>query len=180
MIDCDGCTLHVAYVVVKSDTGTHSGNTRGWKLCAAALLVHAAPDEFGRRSSCCGWGMLCCQPVVLIYTERFRTPAWFGSSWFASSSDCRCASLCCQVAAFLSPLHPAWDLSLMFVMGGALMVALPGTEGVTQHMFDLMVYECFDFIVELYLASCMHACVHHAYMPNLPQSSPSALLACYS
>lgn len=40
MIDCDGCTLHVAYVVVKSDIGTHSGNTRGWKLCVAALLVH--------------------------------------------------------------------------------------------------------------------------------------------
>jgi hypothetical protein len=34
-----------------------------------------------------------------------------------------------QVAAFLSPLHPAWDLSLMFVMGGALLVALPGEGG---------------------------------------------------
>jgi hypothetical protein len=31
-----------------------------------------------------------------------------------------------QVAAFLSPMHPAWDLSLAFVMGGALLVALPG------------------------------------------------------
>ena len=35
-------------------------------------------------------------------------------------------SCAAQVAAFLSPLHPAWDLSLMFVMGGALLVALPG------------------------------------------------------
>lgn len=34
-----------------------------------------------------------------------------------------------QVAAFLSPMHPAWDLSLAFVMGGALLVALPGGLG---------------------------------------------------
>ena len=38
-------------------------------------------------------------------------------------------SCAAQVAAFLSPLHPAWDLSLMFVMGGALLVALPGEGG---------------------------------------------------
>jgi hypothetical protein len=34
--------------------------------------------------------------------------------------------VCAQVVGFLSPLSPAWDLSLMFVMGGALLVALPG------------------------------------------------------
>jgi uncharacterized membrane protein YedE/YeeE len=33
-----------------------------------------------------------------------------------------------KVAAFLSPTYPAWDLSLMFVMGGALLVALPGFQ----------------------------------------------------
>lgn len=39
-----------------------------------------------------------------------------------------CWLACCvfQVAAFLSLSHPAWDLSLAFVMGGALLVALPG------------------------------------------------------
>jgi len=36
------------------------------------------------------------------------------------------SSLPVQVAAFLSPTYPAWDLTLMFVMGGALLVALPG------------------------------------------------------
>jgi hypothetical protein len=30
-----------------------------------------------------------------------------------------------QVAAFLSPLHPGFDATLMFVMGGALVVATP-------------------------------------------------------
>lgn len=33
-----------------------------------------------------------------------------------------------QVVAFLSPLHQAWDPSLAFVMGGALLVALPGFQ----------------------------------------------------
>lgn len=33
-----------------------------------------------------------------------------------------------QVIGFLSPTYPAWDLTLAFVMGGALLVALPGFQ----------------------------------------------------
>lgn len=35
-----------------------------------------------------------------------------------------------KVAAFLSPLFAGWDPTLMFVMGGALLVALPGFQWV--------------------------------------------------
>lgn len=37
-----------------------------------------------------------------------------------------------KVAAFLSPLYPAWDPTLMCVMGGALLVALPGFQWVKR------------------------------------------------
>lgn len=33
-----------------------------------------------------------------------------------------------EVASFLAVTHPAWNLTLMFVMGGALLVALPATQ----------------------------------------------------
>jgi hypothetical protein len=33
-----------------------------------------------------------------------------------------------KVIGFLSPTHPAWDLTLAFVMGGALLIALPGFQ----------------------------------------------------
>jgi uncharacterized membrane protein YedE/YeeE len=37
-----------------------------------------------------------------------------------------------QVLAFLSPTYPAWDLTLAFVMGGALLVALPGFQAILK------------------------------------------------
>jgi len=37
-----------------------------------------------------------------------------------------------QVLAFLSPSYPAWDLTLAFVMGGALLVALPGFQAIQK------------------------------------------------
>ncbi|KAF6256934.1 hypothetical protein COO60DRAFT_53297 [Scenedesmus sp. NREL 46B-D3] len=37
-----------------------------------------------------------------------------------------------KVIAFLSPTHPAWDPSLAFVMGGALLVALPAFQTVMR------------------------------------------------
>jgi uncharacterized membrane protein YedE/YeeE len=37
-----------------------------------------------------------------------------------------------QVAAFLSPLSSSWDATLMFVMGGALLVALPVFQSVKR------------------------------------------------
>lgn len=39
-----------------------------------------------------------------------------------------------KIAGFLSILHPGFDLSLIFVMGGALMVALPGVQYVLKSM----------------------------------------------
>jgi uncharacterized membrane protein YedE/YeeE len=38
-----------------------------------------------------------------------------------------------QVIAFLSPFHPAWDLSLAFVMGGALLVATPAFQAILKY-----------------------------------------------
>jgi hypothetical protein len=37
-----------------------------------------------------------------------------------------------KVIGFLSPTHPAWDLSLAFVMGGALLIALPAFQTVIR------------------------------------------------
>lgn len=38
-----------------------------------------------------------------------------------------------QVVSFLSPLYPCWDLSLLFVMGGAVLVALFAFQGVLRY-----------------------------------------------
>lgn len=46
---------------------------------------------------------------------------------------CGAAAAAEQVVAFLSPTYPAWDLSLMFVMGAALLVALPGFQMIMRH-----------------------------------------------
>jgi hypothetical protein len=37
-----------------------------------------------------------------------------------------------KVVGFLSPLSRAWDLSLMFMMGGALLVSLPGFQAILR------------------------------------------------
>jgi hypothetical protein len=50
-----------------------------------------------------------------------------------------------KVAAFLSPTHPAWDLTLMFVMGGALLVALPGFQAILRAKKIPKPYACDKF-----------------------------------
>ncbi len=50
------------------------------------------------------------------------------------------------MAAFLSPTYPGWDLTLMFVMGGALLIALPGFQYINRcgHILKPLCGSCFS------------------------------------
>ncbi|KAG2449594.1 hypothetical protein HYH02_005127 [Chlamydomonas schloesseri] len=107
---------------------------------SAAALASAMTAGIAGEATAAGGGVVLegGQPHVAAAGPAFELSAEFGSGLlFALGLGFSGMAHATKVVSFLSPLYPCWDLSLPFVMGGAVLVALLAFQGVLRfHMMQ--------------------------------------------
>ncbi|KAF6256935.1 hypothetical protein COO60DRAFT_1622272 [Scenedesmus sp. NREL 46B-D3] len=111
-----GIAPHAAPLVMPSSDVSNSGALLVASALLAMLGLASAGQQFRREPKAVSLATELASGALfafgLVYTGMVRPT---------------------KVIAFLSPFHPAWDLSLACVMGGALLVATPAFQAILKY-----------------------------------------------